>query len=33
MNVSDPQQRSEVLEYHRKARDYWRNLLSKANAE
>lgn len=33
LNVSDPQQRSEVLEYHRKARDYWRNLLSKANAE
>ncbi len=33
LDISDPQQRSEVLEYHRKARDYWRNLLSKANAE
>ncbi len=31
--IDDPQQRREVLELHRKARDFWQNLVNKANAE
>jgi hypothetical protein len=33
IKLDDPQQRREVLEYHRKARDFWQDLLAKANAE
>jgi hypothetical protein len=33
IKLDDPAQRKEVIEWHRKARDYWRDLLSKANAE
>ena len=31
--IDDPQRRSAVLAYHRKARDFWQDLLSRANAE
>ncbi len=33
IKLADPQQQKEVLQWHRQARDYWQNLLSKANAE
>ena len=33
IKLSDPEQRKEVMEWHRQARDFWQNLLSKANAE
>jgi hypothetical protein len=33
IKLADPQQQREVLEYHRKARDFWQDLVSKANAE
>jgi hypothetical protein len=33
LQLADPAQRAAVLEYHRKARDFWQALLSKANAE
>jgi len=33
IKLTDPQQRSEVLDYHRKARDYWQDVVAKANAE
>jgi hypothetical protein len=33
IQIEDPQQRREVLELHRKARDFWQNLVQKANAE
>lgn len=33
IKIADPEQQRLVLEYHRKARDYWQNLVSKANAE
>ncbi len=33
IELADPAQRAAVLEYHRKARDFWQDLLKKANAE
>ncbi len=33
IQIDNPAQRSEVLQYHRKARDFWQDLLSKANAD
>ena len=33
LNLPDPDRRREVIEYHRKARDFWQALLSRANAE
>jgi hypothetical protein len=33
LSIADPAQRSAVLEYHRKARDFWQALVAKANAE
>jgi hypothetical protein len=33
IQIADPQQRREVLEYHRKARDFWKAIVDKANAE
>ncbi len=33
IKLDDPEQRKEVLRWHRQARDYWRDLLSKATAE
>jgi hypothetical protein len=33
INLADPRQRGEVMEYHRKARDFWQNLVSKANVD
>ncbi|MEE8451868.1 MAG: hypothetical protein V3R99_08135 [Thermoguttaceae bacterium] len=33
LELTDPDQRREVLEYHRKARDFWQKKLSEANAE
>jgi hypothetical protein len=33
IKIDDPQQRAEVLEYHRKARDFWKDIVDKANAE
>jgi hypothetical protein len=33
IKLADPRQQSEVMAYHRKAQDYWQNLVSKANAE
>jgi len=33
IKLDDADQRKEVLRWHRQARDYWRDLLSKANAE
>ena len=33
IKIADPEQQRKVLEYHRKARDFWQNLVSKANAE
>jgi len=33
IKVSDPAQREEVVEPHRRARDYWADLVERANAE
>ncbi len=33
IKLTDPTQQAEVLEYHRKARDFWKKRLSEANAE
>lgn len=33
IKLDDPEQQQEVLKWHRQARDYWQDLLSKANAE
>ncbi len=33
LKLDDPQQHREVLEYHRKARDFWQNRVSQANAD
>ena len=33
IKLADPQQQSEVLQWHRQARDFWQDLVSKANAE
>jgi hypothetical protein len=33
IKLADPQQQREILEYHRQARDFWQDLVSKANAE
>jgi hypothetical protein len=31
--LDDPQQQRELIELHRKARDFWQKMLSKANTE
>jgi hypothetical protein len=33
INLDDPAQRKQVLEYHRKARDFWQSRVDRANAE
>ncbi len=33
VKLDDPKQQSETLQWHRKARDFWRDLVAKANAE
>jgi hypothetical protein len=33
IHIDDPHQRQEVMEYHRKARDFWRKLVETANDE
>jgi hypothetical protein len=33
LKTEDPQQRNEVLAYHRAARDFWQDLVARANAE
>jgi len=33
IKLADEQQRREVLQWHRQARDFWQNVVSKANAE
>ena len=33
IKVDDPAQKSEVLEYHRRARDFWQKKVAQANAE
>jgi hypothetical protein len=33
IQIDDPQKRQEVMEYHRKARDFWKDLVAKANDE
>jgi hypothetical protein len=33
IELDDVEQRREVLDYHRKARDFWRDLVAKANVE
>ena len=33
IKLADPARHREVLEYHRQARDFWREMLSKANTE
>lgn len=33
IELIDPQQKREVLDWHRQARDFWKKLLSRANAE
>jgi hypothetical protein len=33
LTIDDPKKRRELLEPHRKARDFWQDLLSRANAE
>jgi hypothetical protein len=33
IKLDDPEQQKEVLRWHRQARDYWRELLSRANAD
>ena len=31
--IEDPAERDAIMQYHRKARDFWQDLLSKANAD
>jgi hypothetical protein len=33
IKLDNPQQQKEALQWHRQARDYWKDLLSKANAD
>jgi hypothetical protein len=33
IKLDEPQQKNEVLEYHRRARDYWQKKVAEANAE
>lgn len=33
LKLDDPAQRSEVMAYHRKARDFWEKILAEANAD
>ena len=33
IKLADPKQQQEVMQWHRQGRDYWQDLLSKANAE
>ena len=33
IKLADPKQQREVLQWHRQARDFWQNLLSKANTD
>jgi hypothetical protein len=33
IKIDDPDQRAEVLQYHRRARDFWQDVLTKANAD
>jgi hypothetical protein len=33
IEIDDPEKRREVMEYHRKARDFWQNLVRRATAE
>lgn len=33
LKIDDPDARTEVIAYHRQARDFWQNLVDKANAE
>lgn len=33
IQIEDATQRSEVIQYHRQARDFWQQILSKANAD
>jgi hypothetical protein len=33
IKLDDPQQKNEVLEYHRRARDFWQKRIAEANAE
>jgi hypothetical protein len=33
IKLDNPDQRREVVEYHRQARDFWQGILAKANAE
>ena len=33
ITLDDPEQKKEILSLHRQARDFWQNVLSKANAE
>jgi hypothetical protein len=33
IKLDDPQQQQEAIRWHRQARDYWNDILSKANAE
>jgi hypothetical protein len=33
IQIDDPAKRREVMDYHRKARDFWQNLVEKATAE
>ncbi len=33
IQLNDPTQQAEVMEWHRKARDYWKDIVEKANAE
>jgi hypothetical protein len=33
IQIADPEQRREALDYHRKARDFWKGIVDKANAE
>jgi hypothetical protein len=33
LKIEDPDQKAEVLDYHRQARDYWQDLVNRANAE
>jgi hypothetical protein len=33
IEIEDPNQKKEVLQWHRQARDYWKQVLERANAE
>ena len=33
IDLTDPRQKREVLQWHRQARDFWKELLTRANAE